>query len=43
MGGPDPIDCHKGNFTDAVQAVYVELARDEMNHVTAIQAALGES
>lgn len=42
-GGPDPTGCHKGTFTDAVQAVYVELARDEMNHVTAIQAALGSA
>lgn len=40
-GGPDPEGCTMGQFSDAVHNIFVELARDEMDHVTGIQANLG--
>ena len=41
-GGPDPIGCTKGQFDDSTTALFVEFAREEMSHVQAIQANLGE-
>lgn len=40
-GGPAPTGCTKGSFSDPVQGLFEELARDEQDHVTAIQANLG--
>ena len=40
-GGPDPIGCTMGQYSTAVHNIFVELASDEMDHVTAIQTYLG--
>ena len=40
-GGPDPEGCTMGQFSDAVHNIFVELAMDEMDHVTGIQTYLG--
>lgn len=41
LGGPDPTGCTMGAYSDAVHNLFVELAMDEMDHVTGIQTYLG--
>ena len=41
LGGPDPTGCKKGQFSDSIRDFIVNLARNEMDHVTGIQQYLG--
>ncbi len=41
LGGPDPTGCTMGAYSDAVHNLFVELAMEEMDHVTGIQTYLG--
>jgi hypothetical protein len=41
LGGPDPIGCEMGQFSDSIHDFIVNLARNEMDHVTGIQYYLG--
>ncbi len=41
LGGPDPIGCKEGQVSDSIRDFIVNLARNEMDHVSGIQQYLG--
>ena len=41
LGGPDPTGCQMGEFSESIHDFIVNLARNEMDHVTGIQHYLG--
>lgn len=42
LGGPAPLGCIKGDYSPLVQGLYENLATNEIDHVSYIQAALGQ-